>query len=62
MFKAYPTFRKLPPFLLSEPLRMEAGSLRNVGYVLNIGDSGKVLVNYGDITQVKSFSKIYSLQ
>jgi hypothetical protein len=29
---------------------------------MNIGDSGKVLVNYGDITQVKSFLKIYILQ
>jgi hypothetical protein len=32
---------------------MEAGSFRNVGYVMNIGDGVKVLVNVGKILNFK---------
>jgi hypothetical protein len=32
---------------------MEAGSFRKVDYVLNIGDRGKVLVNFGKILNFK---------
>jgi len=47
--------------ILNGSLRKNCCSFRYVDYVSNIGYSGKVLLNFGDIAQVKSFSKIYIL-
>jgi hypothetical protein len=50
----------MPASILSGSLRKD-GSFRNVCYISNIGYSGRVLVNFDEISQVKSFSKIYIL-
>jgi hypothetical protein len=42
-------------------LRMEGGSFRNVMFVLNTGTIKNVLVNDGDVTQLKPLSKIHTL-
>jgi hypothetical protein len=37
-------------------LRTEAGSFRDIVFILNIGSNGKVTVNVGDIIRVKILS------